>query len=558
MKKTIKALKLTIAFLLTVSSFIACDKDFSVVESDVLGKDNANFKTGLVTIPISAYNKKISALQINNLASNLLGVFNDPAYGQTTASIITQIRPSSYDPDFGDNPEIDSVVLSIPYFNRVVGLDENGYKEYFLDSLYGGGDSLKLSIYENKYFLRAFNPDNLDENQNYYSNASTGTENLAFNDNSLINFDDHKGDLILEIPSFIPNKLAVKTTIRTDSDTITTRSVPALREKMSTSFWTSAILDKEGDVVLSNPSNFNNYFRGLYFKAEATNNAGSMILINLASTSANIIIYYSKDATTEGERIQSTYTLTFSGYKLNTFINDYNLVTIPDANSTLGDEKLYLKGAAGSMAVVDLFTGLVDCDGDGNVDDDALECFKKTYRATDNNGDPIIEAATGDFVLKKLINDAQLIVYEDTSIPTPDSDEDFHKYDRIYAYDINNNIPTVDYLIDPIENATEPFNSKLISLTQRDTEHKKYKIRLTEHLNNILKKDSSNTKIGLVLSTNVNYTTNAKLLNSTDGVTAIPAASILTPRGTILHGNNVKNADEAKRMTLKVFFTEIK
>ena len=29
------------------------------------------------------------------------------------------------------------------------------------------------------------------------------------------------------------------------------------------------IIDKEGDAVLSNANNFNNYFRGLYFKAGA-------------------------------------------------------------------------------------------------------------------------------------------------------------------------------------------------------------------------------------------------------------------------------------------------
>ena len=104
MKKILKALNFTCVILFLIVAFIACDKDFSTVESDVLGEDNINFNTDKVNLPIIAYNKKLDSLQINNLPSALLGVFNDPVYGQTTASIITQIAPSGFGPDFGGNP----------------------------------------------------------------------------------------------------------------------------------------------------------------------------------------------------------------------------------------------------------------------------------------------------------------------------------------------------------------------------------------------------------------------------------------------------------------------
>lgn len=554
MKKTIKALKIAIMFLGMVAAFIACDKDFSAIDSGVLGKDNANFDTGIENFPIVAYNKKLEALQINGLSSYLLGVFNDPAYGLTTASIITQITPSSFSPDFGDNPEIDSVILSIPYFERVIDFDDDGNDIYFLDSLYGNTEaSIKLSIYQNNYFLRSFDPGNPDDNQKYYSDANTGnfTENLIFNGSTPVNFDNHRGDLIFEDETFAPSNKATITKTETD----TTRSEPSLRLKaLDNDFWKTAILDKEDDVVLSNSSNFQNYFRGLYFKAEATTNDGSMILLNLNSTSANIIVYYSKDSTSEeDERTQSTYTLNFTGNILNTFINNYDKENLADGDNTLGDERLFLKGAEGSIAVVDLFNGLVDCDGDGEVDDDALECFKNTYRATDSDGEYIIEPTTGEFVLKRIINDAQLEIYEDRNIAV--SDDDFHKYDRVYAFDVKNNIPIIDYFVDQSDNTTEPFNSKIIHLSQRDTLNKKYKIRIGQHLNNILKRDSTNTQIGLVLSTNVNYTTNAELLNNNDELTAVPAASILMPRGTILHGSN-ENVDDDYKMKLNIFHTQ--
>ena len=147
MKKTIQALKFPIVFLLTMALFIACDKEFNSIESDVLGKDNANFNTRDTVLPIAAYNKKLDSIQINALASNLLGVFKDPAYGLSKASIITQIAPNLFNPNFGENPVVEEVILNIPYFSTAIRTDEDGNPEYKLDSLYGNPDvSFKLSI----------------------------------------------------------------------------------------------------------------------------------------------------------------------------------------------------------------------------------------------------------------------------------------------------------------------------------------------------------------------------------------------------------------------------
>lgn len=553
MKKTIKALKSPSIFLLIILSIIACDKDFSTIESDVLGEENSNFETNNIDLPILAYNKKLDSLQINGLTSNLFGVFNDPAFGQTKASIITQITPSSFSPDFGTNTEIDSVVFNVPYYSRVIDLDDEGNSIYTIqDSLYGDGTEVRLMLYQNNYFLRDFDPNSgLDETQSYYSKADgsiNSTDNIALNGNSIINFDDHKGSLLKDI-TFIPSSdPIILKSLDSDGETeIFTREVPALRFKLDHDFWTETIIGKQDDAVLSNDNNFKNYFRGLYLKAEAVNNSGNMVLLNTASGTANITIYYSEDSTVEGERTQSTYVLSFSGNQLNTFINNYNsnyLNIIENPDKTLGDEKLYLKGAEGSMAVVDLFEN-----------QSALDNFINEYRIPDGNGDFIKDDITGDYVLKKLINEAQLVIYEDETASNG-GDEDFHTYDRIYAYDIKNNTPTVDYFIDPSLNSDDPFNSILIHLGQRIEDENgdfKYKIRLTEHLNDILIKDSTNTKIGLVLSTNVNYINTSQIL---DSEATIPSAALLTPRGTVLYGSNA--SDENKKMKLDLFFTEPK
>ena len=551
MKKVFKALKFT-GFLVSVSLvIIACDQDFNSIDSDVIGIKS--FNTNRSQVSIVSYNKKLDSLRINNLSANLLGVFSDPSFGQTTASIITQITPTSYNPSFGNNPAIDSVILTIPYFSKTTGeTDADGNSLYSIsDSLYGSSP-IKLSIYKNNYFLRDFNPTaGLEVSQNYYSHASeTSTDNFAITQTGQINFDDHKGELIYENDEFLPNSDAiVLKTVATDGTESTERIAPALRDTLTRSYWKSAIIDKQDDNVLSNANNFYDYFRGLYFKAEAIDGDGNMILFNIAGSGSNITIYYSYDSTSDtADRLQSTYVLNFTGKKVNTFINNYNMDALTNGDPINGDEKLYLKGTEGSMTVVDIFSGNVDYNGETMS---ALDAFKKTYRAEDDNGDYIIK--NGNYVLKKLINEVQLIVYEDESLS-----DDYHKYDRLYAYDIKNNIPLIDYSFDPSSSTTDPYNSKFIHLGQRITDDNgvsKYKIRITEHLKNILLKDSTNTKIGLVLSTNVNNTASASILNSKDIVTGVPETSIITPRGTILYGSNT-NVPQDKRMSLDLYFTE--
>ena len=312
---------------------------------------------------------------------------------------------------------------------------------------------------------------------------------------------------------------------------------------------------------------------------DTKDNDGQIILLNTTSTDSKITVYYSNDEETQG-----AYILNLTGNRINPYINTYS-PSLENGDRIDGDEKLYLKGTEGSMAIVDLFNGLVTCE-ESDTEETALDCFKKTYRQLNEDGYILKNGEEvdtdgyitndGNFVLKRLINEAQLIIYEDGSSDDPqssityddidednDEDNEEHKHDRIYAYDIENNFPTFDYLVDGTDNTTNPEFSKFISLGLRnkfkDTEgkvHYKYKIRITEHLNNILVSDSTNTKLGLVLSNNVNVTSNSEILESNDIVTHVPSASILSPRGTVLYGNNTSATE--KKMILEIYSTEQK
>src|SRR5690606_10098169 len=78
--------------------------------------------------------------------------------------------------------------------------------------------------------------------------------------------------------------------------------------------------------------------------------------------------------------------------------------------------------------------------------------------------------------------------------------------------------------------------------------------RLTEHLNNILLRDSTNFQLGLYLTSNMNEISNSFVLN--DGILdGIPVGTALSQKGTVLYGSN-ENVSEDKRVQLEIYYTK--
>ena len=84
----------------------------------------------------------------------------------------------------------------------------------------------------------------------------------------------------------------------------------------------------------------------------------------------------------------------------------------------------------------------------------------------------------------------------------------------------------------------------------------KYKIRITEHLNNLILRDSANAQLALGVISDVASVQNFKILD--DGSESenkqLASGIILSPKGTILHGNLSPNID--KRPRIKIYYTE--
>jgi len=538
MKKRNIVLKNIVLTIFIFGGFIACDKDFASLDSDVINPDNAiNFSTDVEEYPIITYNHEIGPVRTNGLSSYLLGYSFDPVFGASTSNFVSQISPSVFDPIFGDNIVLDSVILTVPYFSRLIETDSIGNGTYEIDSIFGN-TPIKLSIFENNYFLKDFDPNSeFSDKQKYFSNRSTSETNF-------ISPSELEGELFYENDQFLPRKEEIILTVidtTTNEPLISNRLAPAIRINLydpdeNDTFWQNLIFDKEVEPELSNLNNFLNYFRGIYFKVEAADINGTLMMLNFSSADANITLYYTSDVETETDtdteatQEAGTYILNFIGNQVNFF--DNNFFPIPTGDEINGDEKLFLKGGEGFMAIINLFNG----DDEGNSPE--FEEFKNNYN---ENG-----------TVKRLINEAYLEFYVDQT--TVQSQEP----DRLYIFDLNNNITLIDYVFDQSVNETTTKLDHLVPLQRVDDDPDgqgiKYKIRIIQHLNNLAFKDSTNVKLGLVVTTNVASINNFELQDQTGILKSLVSGEILSPRSTVLHGNNTPNQD--KKVTFKIYYTE--
>lgn len=568
MKKNKIALQI-ISFGLVILTFIACDKDYASLESDVINNDIAtNFDILSEQHDIIAYTKALDpAVQTNGLIGlSTLGLYDD-AYGRTTSSFVTQLSASSYDPDFGEGTVIDSVVLRIPYYSTATGFDDDGNTIYEVDSILPKGDTynkINLRIFESNYFLRDFNPNaSFNENQIYYSNKTaegSGDFSGALEGEELtfVDYDDATGTTMTVVDNNnidINNRsYALKDVNNLDDDgnkTLLETQTPGIRVMLHPTFWQNKIIDKEGDAVLSNPNNFANYFKGLYFKAEPVNGDGSFLILNTSSANASVTIYYST-TDTDSDTGTGTYVLNFGSNKVNFFDNDYTL-PINDGSPENGDSRLYLKGGEGAVAGIKLFDGE---DLDDAPELNTFETFKNAFVETDDDGKFLRS--------KRLVNEANLVFYVDRAQLDMLDEVSDNEPNRLYLYNIDNKTPLIDYYLDATNSTLPSFSkSSHLGILEREDEDNqdspgvKYKLKITEHINNLLVRDSTNVELGLAVSLSVNIedtSLGSIQKNVQDSDFTVPVSSILTPRGTILHGNN--SEDETKQVYLEIYYTE--
>ena len=592
--------------ILLLITLFSCTKEYNTIGTDILKSDT--FKTNVELVPINVVQKATPPFKSNALPAYQLGSINDNLFGKSEASFITQVNLSEISPNFGlwsqqrendgddsniavieENETVTNVYLDIPFFNNTFDSDGDGVIDiydvdpndinsdsdgdgltdiqerangtdplnpdtdgdgitddkdtdtqnpnsgatlYDVDSLLGNRDaSFKIKVQELDYYLRSYDPtDNFESFQKYYSDE---TQLLNF-----AGFTIHDDEVSIDTNEIVIYKEDDPDTDDVDeSEEVKERLTPRLRLPLDKDFFQRKIIDHEGSDDMTNADNFNIYFKGLVLQAYDFSDDLLMIL-DYSNAKINIEYEYDKynkndtdDNTSDDtiDKVKANYELNLSGNQINVFNKSaYNQDILNNLNSSENLSRVFLKGGEGLIAEIDLF---IDNDGNNVLDE---------IRA---NGWLVNEANLTMYVDKDKINESGNLI------------EPF----RVYLYDIDAKTPLPDYYID---NSTGPkkSNVKIVhsGILELDEDDKglKYKIRISEHIKNIVRNDSISPKLGLAVSSSISNSVNTDV-KTTDVMKYIPLATAINPLGTVLIGPNPEPENFDKRMRLEIYYTEI-
>ena len=511
---------------------------------------------------------------------------------------------------------LDSVVMEIPYFARIprnATITDN-VKPYVLDSIYGAtpynqtaateNSKFKLSVYQSNYFLRDLDPnESFTQQQAFYNDENNTIDSqkipVLLNDAPAIaeNLDQHENN------KFYFDKREHRTSVKKDDVITYARSVPSMRLHLNKTVFSNAILTTASSNLADNVT-FKNYFRGIYFKVE-NGNPGNMALMNFKG--GKITLYYNEDkkkTTTPVtfERVNKTFVLNMTGNSISLLQNsNENANYLTAANDTSEASKLYLKGGEGSIGIVDLFGTsdtykyVLKVNGSGNPVDEKGDLipldadqnpqtgyyFTYTKQAVANGVSDELDDIrypkyttfnTVDYFSKKnrwLVNEANLIFNVVTNdIISPDAIEP----NRIFLYDLNNKKVLVDYTRDQSTNSLfTKFNKGVFGGILLDQDGKilkqkndanvyafkgtRYKIRITNHIRDLIKNDSTNVRLGICVTESIANVGFSKLRTANTIAIGSPTSSVMNPLGTILYGTQPSVPDD-KKLKLEVYYTK--
>ncbi|OXE95398.1 uncharacterized protein DUF4270 [Flavobacterium araucananum] len=531
-----------ILLVATVVVLYSCDKDFNAIGDGLIADDHF----GLVSekYDVLAYNQEVTPVQSNGLTLYGLGIYDSSVFGTNTSNFVTQVALSTDAPTIGDITGVDnviqSVVLSVPYLSHATAADAKGGNVYALDSIYGDPKGkIKLSVYESGVQMRSsFFNGGSEFAQLYYTNQDSPDSNdINFNLSKIgtrLNDDADKAQNDEFFFSAAQRKDSTLVEGSTDKYTYT-YIAPEMHLNLNKDYFLNKIL-KAPASKLSSAAIFQEYFRGLYFQVEKSGSSPTnLALMDFAkSGNAKITIKYKAktavttdpDATTEDKSIIINLTGAQAGLYQDNRNPDFD-AAIKSPNQTTGDDRLYLKGRQGSLAVIQL-TGF---------------------------------AAKLDEIRTKnwLVNEANLIF-------SIDSDKMTGAYEpkRVYLYDLDNSLPILDYTSDGSSSITTDAKmtkvvySGIINVDATTKRGTTYKIRLTNHIRNIIKNATvANVRLGLVVTGDINTITSSKLKLKNTVISDAPRASVMSPLGTILFGgNSSSNIPAGKKLQLEIYYTK--
>ena len=606
MKIFLKFVFSALAVLVLMFSTVSCDEDLTTIGDGVIGDDP--FKTNKATYDVFVFNKKINAVETNKLPIYQIGKYNDPLYGSTEASITSQLRlqGGSGNPDLDFQARKEKIIpllirtrrqlrkmkllkkriLYIPYLQnpngdrdldgvpdafdadpddpnsdsdgdgltdseeRSIGTnplsddtDNDGIKDgddteisvnryprkVDLDSIYGNREvPFNFKVERSTYFLRDLDPDTgFLESQEYYS-----TQEFSPDFVSEVLFDGEvtiSDEETLIFPEDDPDTEA------DESLNEPVRIQPGIQVALDPDFFQQNILDKEGQSELLSQANFSDFIRGLHLSVSAITDD---ILLVLDITDATITITYEYDQLEDEEIIkeESEYQLTLitsdlnlgtvNGNAVNTLTNEpFPSEITNDLDTNENADRIYLKGGSGSYTEIQLFE-------ENNAENILNEIKAKNW----------------------IVNEANLIFYVDREML--DMAGVIDEPPALYLFNSETNRPIYDLSVISDPDIRNRININYGgSLEKENNKGVKYKLKITNYINDILIRDSTNITLGLSVTADLaTIASKNAVLDLTEE--DLPVAATITPLSTVLFGNNVPVEEEDMKLKLEIFYTE--
>jgi len=548
---------ITIISILIIS-IIACETDFENVGGELV--NNGVFNTKKQSIEILSYTKNLEKSRVDNINTSgvtslrmPLGIMDNEDFGMLKSQVVAQIIPPS-NIEWGESFNLDAVYLEIPYDSKSIRKDTDTIPKFELNNIYGDKDIIyKIKVSRLDTYLNSLDPSDPSQSNKYYSDKVYNiTSDVLY---PLTDFKPIENDTVeyfdrtLLSSSYNFEEIQVQDTIKY------TEAKPFIRFKLNKTFFEDNFTNEDQRVFLEDRTDFLNHFKGIVIDAEGTD--GSVMMLDFSL--AKINLYYTNledkvadevepvdlnndgDYVDEGEtegvhlnddddytdlqvtisvRTKKTLTFPLIGIKTNHFERDYSsalgLTQITSPNTVEGEQKLYVQGAAGSIAILDLFNG-VDLD----------ELRAKNWLINEASLTFNIDNENNNNVPNRLL---------------------LYKLDPDEINDINENVQVLDAITQG-----DFFNGFLQVDDSESKNPTKYKVNITDYISEILKKEDFKTpsKLGL------------KVYNVLDSPVS-PQDTIVkdyswNPQGVVLYGNNFieSDTDYDKRVKLEIYYTEL-
>lgn len=287
--------------------FAACKKDPSAIGLDIHPQSDKVTAATLVSEGIKAYTFREDSISTDERSYALLGCYNDPVFGLTTASFITQMRLLSFNTSFGTNARADSMQIIMDYY-----------------SFYG--DTSQQQTFYLYEMANAIYPDSV-----YYSNFNTD------------NFISPAG--LISTYSYYPKP----------NDTALIVSIPAT--------FARKFVEDAPSTVYEDNTKFLEFFKGFCFVADSANPSSSIIYFNLLSTRTKVVLYYTNDSTSASY----TFGINANCARINLFDHNYSTSQVTGINDSVNvHANLFVQGMSGTGLRI-FFPGLESWKDSGEI-----------------------------------------------------------------------------------------------------------------------------------------------------------------------------------------------